>query len=1101
MATPGREPGDDEPWQKIWTRTRIRIVAALRRRPREPNDTNAVPPDPSRPVRIPDPYTTPFHEHSSHSYSAHESRYVQLTTTDALSLQIGSPVGVIICDTTKCPGPNGCPFDPDTPLQHTLAPYQFIPYNVFHATDPPCSKPLIFHHNTDWLLTPSVDRNLLGAPPVFFIRIRSLFTAVTPENIEAIRMDITRQALSFPDPDSEQPHVHEHVHEHPHLNDPTDGLFYISEPEEVYEEYSDDERPRSPESSGDSQGGYEAPLGPGAYSNGAGPSGNQDPPPEPRQRNEDRNQDRRQPSRENTGPRRTPTPIPERPPPSGPQTRRRASEDIMTFFTPVPTTVPRRVQFSSLMGAMSTSSVGHALSGSVLRSIRDLPVCSAIVFRTRQAIYLFDDLQTEALIRLMNTYGTRLYPRRNTMWMFLTHSAGPFDDQISPLRQLSLSSAIQSGVEAYLLSTYQPIRALRRFPNPGTYASPPPQPQGRDLPPSPGPQDRERDQRDQHNRYRNRDDQDSQESRDGRGNGNRRARNRRTRDRSSGSEDHGRDSAYRRRDSGSSEEDLSWKDLIDGVHREMGHTETDGRTRKWSASRKLEELRRIGVKITTATEQQVILGLRMNLIPYYTASEAQRAEQKMAQPGLFKDNAQAWIKVWLEGLQTQSIQPSKLRELKPTYTDKRDANHIKQIKVLLETATPYPYSIKESNISTVSSHIELLIRFMIANSISHKMTSLVIEKSFGHRHDMLSLVHKESAMSPAYTEIVRGLMSYAVRTISRNLPAINNFEENFAGALAAVAKAFTDWSPDSGCRIAKEGGNRLCHLNRTLIRRTADGEDTETLKAFLTEDITRELLRQGSSVHSIWRSAEQSFGTNFNLGESTLGQILDFSSAPIDRICTGLKLASDQQFAAVTAFKVQPALKAGAATPLPQQPPRLAREGRSTSPGYRQAGAPGSQPGSRPQSPGPRRNPREAQPRGTGGSGYSAQPRERPVSRPTSRPGTPTGRKVCEFCRTHGYDCPAAMNHCTTPNHNEAPEEWPPKYARKREDCLKCQAGAQARSNTTTRPRSPSPYGTPAVANRHTPLPNGAGQGVSAAEVVGAQARKKELTTFSSTAA
>ena len=377
-----------------------------------------------------------------------------------------------------------------------------------------------------------------------------------------------------------------------------------------------------------------------------------------------------------------------------------------------------------------------------------------------------------------------------------------------------------------------------------------------------------------------------------------------------------------------SSDDGDMTQLLKDIQQEMGKGEEDllsgrrsDKNRIDKAKDDLHKLRTLGVEITPTTESRVVLGLAMGWIPSYEPESAQDVEEKLNEPQLFRDEATHWIQTFLDVHKIQEVHGRNMTTQKPKYINKADMYQMRQFKMLVESAPTYNYSLPESNIAIIIEKHQMITRWMMNSAIGFQLIDSVMEQAYSKKGEIKLLVKKEAAIRPLYTEIQLGMITYWQRTIARNLPVVNNLEETQKVIKAHVFAAFLAWEPEKGIRIAKEGAKKCKYQDPTIQCMTSEGKNTTVELKFVEQMFTRSFYQEGATAHGIWTEAAKTHGAhaNYTLQNSSIGQLTDFLSIPLDQMEISLKLTSKLLLDQTSKLNLKPSLKTGLVATGPAQ--------------------------------------------------------------------------------------------------------------------------------------------------------------------------------------
>ena len=994
------------------------------------------------------PYRHTFFGHARHSVNkTRKIHHVQLTGQNPLDNLIGAPVGILVCSDALCNA------DTTEPAESDSTPTRFIPVNEFFGLDN-------HTHFIDaaWACCkPDATSDQPSEEAIFFVRIPSKYDSITKDNVNDVHAFIVRSSTLFqkgvpwdsiPDEFSEEMLYNSSSHE-----DETTTELELLHDTSIHNYEQPDLQ--SPPTRGDN------PTIPMLSA----------------------------PTTTNTE---------EKPDEDDyleivPQESRRATEnhetETLLFFVPtqgfIPITQRFQDEFLSLTIKLKLESI---IDSQTRRLIKLQEITAVLTGQSQCKLQFFDQKAANSIIHEINRQPTCGLPKRGKNWISVECK---IDDRvrIRPNLAINIRSTAFSAIKEFLNHNDGKIHILENFP---FIQGPSNQPtldalESIQSGPKSSVAKRVHKYRPTHHKSHHACSSSDSET--------------------AGSSKHRYRRRCRKRSSSDDEPDQDITDLLAEVRRQFGVDETPppvGSLRQdplLQAKINLTKLQQLGVSIPPKDTALVTLGLRFKIIPCFEPDACQRIETAIGAPQLFRDQIQIWIKTFKEYMQSCTIDGMITNTLRPKYWNKREPSHVRQLKILMESAWPYPHTLAESSVATIVSHHSTTIRWMLQNSISYKFTDLIFEKIYSKKQDIARLVKNEALSFPIYGDLLKNQAIFWQRTILKNLSVINNYDEQLAAAGRAVYNAFSSWDADSAIRLAQEHAKRLAYQNKQVQCFLQQGKEVESHIEFIQENITRNLLTEGASAHQILSEAERAFGVTSRLMESSLGVTPDLMSSEISEIKSSLKLATKRLCQQIATMSIQTTIKAGATSTQPRQ--NRSRTRSPNRPGLLRKRTPSNPPKrpTRTQSPSPqRRNPgrtsplpprrlsRPQSPRTLTVAALSASPhrpsdQRRPYSpgrdtryspgrdqRPSGRdqrqsPGrfpdksprrqernrsldrnTSPLRKKCLFCFQQGYDCPAEGQHCRNSKHDPDPTTRL-RYPRKRSSCRECTANSKIQSS------------------------------------------------------
>ena len=491
-------------------------------------------------------------------------------------------------------------------------------------------------------------------------------------------------------------------------------------------------------------------------------------------------------------------------------------------------------------------------------------------------------------------------------------------------------------------------------------------------------------------------------------------------------------------------------------------------------------IRALGCKVAEDTLARVRYGIGILAIPVYQSEDVSELEQTVARPQLFRDVVRFWKDAFLIVLSRFKVEGRSYSELRPTFDNRRSTNQMRQVKTLIEAVPYYTLDMESSNRATFEQHLEFVIQYMIASGISHKLSDIVIEKSFSKRGELSKLVNASAREHGIHAETLRSLVSFWLSTLCNNVQNYNSIEEQESVAIKLCYNEFAKFAANKAINVAREHAMRLAPQNRSILRRIRENLDTKEAVELVKEDLLRKILLGGAEANNILVEAQRSYNSPsaYHVQSSAMGQLLDFSTQPIETMISALRLATRLQMDKFASTNIIPKIKTGAvsATSVPRSPSRSVRNRDSSQDRSRRTRSPDNsrrkqsprERGSRPRS-ATGRSPQDVRrrnlsPATRSRSRDSNQSRRRTSPRrgvsPTTRTSVGAAKsedKVisakCPFCKKNDYDCIKNRNHCKNTQHYTLSQAENLKTALTREDCIACKEKSKDKINRARSPR------------------------------------------------
>ena len=480
-------------------------------------------------------------------------------------------------------------------------------------------------------------------------------------------------------------------------------------------------------------------------------------------------------------------------------------------------------------------------------------------------------------------------------------------------------------------------------------------------------------------------------------------------------------------------------------------------------------IRALGCKIAEDTVARIKYGIGISAIPVYQSEDVSELEQTVARPQLFRDVVKFWKDAFLVVLSRFKVEGRMYSELRPTFDNRRSTNQMRQVRTLIEAVPYYNLDMDSSNRATLEQHLEYVVQYMIASGISHKLSDIVIEKSFSKKSELSRIVNSSAREHGIHAETLRSLVSFWLTTLCNNVSIVNTIEEQESVAIKLCYNEFAKFNANRAINVAREHAMRLAPQNRSILRRMRENVDTKEAIELVKEDLLRKILLGGAEANDILSNAQQSYNSPsaYNVQSSAMGQLLDFSTQPIENMISALRLATRLQMDKFANTNILPKIKTGAilAKPVSRSPrsrertsskdrgvQARSRERTSSKERGRQ-----ERPKSRANSPYDIRRKNQSPGRRSRSNSIN-QSRRRISPNRGSSPRTRTNvgaaksegkediSEKCPFCKKNEYDCIRDRGHCRNLQHYTLKDVENLKTARTRENCPTCKIYWRARS-------------------------------------------------------